>query len=382
MPSAADPLALRIPFWTRELTKIASQPLALRPDFPQVAQRWENWWRRTNRRPLIIPVSQNTASPMIHPVFSPWDKCFDKLSQPAEWVACRDWQTDQFAYLGDALPSQRVDIGPVAIAAFLGAPMEVAQETQTTWHHPIIEDWDRLPDLVIDPSAGWLKVVLDLCRQLGEQAAGRYLICTPDLSGPADILANLRGPERLCLDLLENPEAVKDLSARLVDAWADTYALIYDTILATGAGVCQWVSCWSSRPHTIPTCDFNALIGPAAFNEFCLPYYEAQANRLGRACFHLDGPDAARHGPALSRSRIPAIQYTPGAGTPSALAKLDLFRMFQEAGQPIFIEAPFAEAERLCEELDPRGLAIRFFDAGPLSNITQLLDRLARRFPE
>ena len=79
----------------------------------------------------------------------------------------------------------------------------------------------------------------------------------------------------------------------------------------------QWLGCWSPVPYTLPTCDFNYMISPAQFAEFCLPSLREQARRAGRCVFHLDGPGASRHAPALAAEpAITAIQYTPGAGTP------------------------------------------------------------------
>ena len=62
-------------------------------------------------------------------------------------------------------------------------------------------------------------------------------------------------------------------------------------------------------------------ISPTDFVEVCLPSLHEQARRAGRAVYHLDG--APRHARALAEdSAITAIQYTPGDGTPSALAVL------------------------------------------------------------
>jgi hypothetical protein len=76
--------------------------------------------------------------------------------------------------------------------------------------------------------------------------------------------------------------------------------------------------------------------------------------------FHLDGPDAARHAEALAQvPEITAVQYTPGAGTPSAMSVLPMLRMFQQHEVPLFIDCPLDEVKQLAQELDPAGVAIR-----------------------
>jgi len=68
------------------------------------------------------------------------------------------------------------------------------------------------------------------------------------------------------------------------------------------------------------------------------PIIARQASSVGRAVFHLDGPDAARHVKALlSVPAIDAIQFTPGAANPSAIPWIDMFRTIQSAGRSVLV---------------------------------------------
>ena len=90
--------------------------------------------------------------------------------------------------------------------------------------------------------------------------------------------------------------------------------------------------------------------------------------------FHLDGPDAARNAESLAEDPdITAVQYTPGAGTPSALAAIRMFRMFQQHKVPLFIDCPLDEVKELAQELDPRGVAIRTSGLGTPENAEALI---------
>lgn len=110
-------------------------------------------------------------------------------------------------------------------------------------------------------------------------------------------------------------------------------------------------------PYTLPTCDFNYSIGEDQFHTFCLPSLTEQARRAGRCLFHLDGPGASKHADALAQTpEITAVQYTPGAGTPSAIAKLDMLQRLQAAGKPLVVVCPFEELATLVDALDPRGV--------------------------
>ena len=96
------------------------------------------------------------------------------------------------------------------------------------------------------------------------------------------------------------------------------------------------------------------------FADTCLPSLSEQARRAGLCVFHLDGPDAARHAESLAQApEITAVQYTPGAGTPSAMSVLPMLRMFQQHKVPLFIDCPLDEVQQVVQELDPAGIAIR-----------------------
>ena len=342
--------------WQDQLKQISSQPLMYSPAFPEIAQRWENWWNGNSAQPLIL-TQLGTGSDIR------WDKAFDLLDRPDEWLQVRRRQVEETVHFGEALPSVRVDFGPVALAAYLGAPLHFAQDVQTTWQDPIIESWNEPFPIAVDWNNHWLKQTLEFLDLLAEDAQGNYLVCLPDLTGAIDAIANMRGPAELCLDLFESREEIKATARRVVDAWEQVYARAYETILARGAGPIQWVTSWSNTPYTLPTCDFNALIGPRDFQEICLPALADQARRAGRCVFHLDGPDAARHAKALGEDPdITAIQFTPGTGTPSALAQLPMFQMLQEHGKSLFLEVEAHEVRKLATKLSPRAVAYRVSD--------------------
>jgi hypothetical protein len=109
----------------------------------------------------------------------------------------------------------------------------------------------------------------------------------------------------------------------------------------------------------VSECDFHVLIGPQQFERLFLPDIARRAATAGRAAFHLDGPDATRHIDALlDVPEIQAIQFTPGAGTPSALVWVDMFRKIQQKNRSLLVFCPADEVLPLCEALSPEGLAV------------------------
>lgn len=337
--------------WTRTLREIASESLDLCPDFPAVTERWEAWWRFEADRPLLCATVHGEG-------FPGGGKCYDLLADFDRWLAKRRSQVEHITWYDAAIPNLRVELGPVAMAAFIGCPLHLAPEEDTTWQEPILADWNDQTAFELDPDNPWVRLAIDLTRVIAKDAAGRYVVTLPDLTGSIDTLANMRGPENLLLDLYDYPERVKAAVDRLVDAWETVFSSLYDTVLSAGAGTMQWLLAWSNTPYTLPTCDFSFSIGSEQFKEFCLPSLTEQARRAGRCLFHLDGEGASKHAEALAATpEISAVQYTPNANAPSALAKLEMFKMLQEAGKPIMVIAPLEELPALVDELDPRGVA-------------------------
>jgi len=377
MVHMADPhhsIEARRSSWQDSLVTIRSEPLTLCPGFPEIAGSWNEWWAGRSERPLIVAQVAKTDSIR-------WDKAFDLLEQPEEWLRLRRRQVEETYHAGEAIPSVRVDVGPVALAAFMGAPLHFAHEEQTTWQDPVIESWEEKNPMRVDPDNRWLKQTLLLMNRLAEDARGHYLVCLPDLTGAIDAIANMRTPAKLCFDLYENRDAILATARRSVDAWESVFVRMYDLVLGHGAGIIQWVTSWADTPYTLPTCDFNALISPLDFDQVCLPSLKEQARRAGLCVFHLDGPEAARHAETLAKDPdITAVQFTPGAGTPSALAKLEMFRMIQEQGTPLFIECPGDEIRQLARELAPRGVAYRVLDLNTPAEADDLVSWRDRTF--
>lgn len=353
------------------LKLISQKPLEYHPEFPAAAERWESWWRMENQHPLM-PASM----PKEGCLDTRGCKYLDLMDEPIAWLDAREKQLAEVTNSKDWIPSVRPDIGPVVPAAFLGATLELKPQQETAWQHPIIDDWEDLPDISIDPDNRWYGLVLELMSLIAERGQGKYVVCSPDTSGPADILANLRGSENLCMDLYDEREAIMEIQPILTQAVGHYMDSFYDATVGKGMGLIQWTGAWSDVPYVSPTCDFSALISPRDFEEVFMPFYEQQAEYTGRTLFHLDGPDAARQKDVLIRSGMDAIQFQPGAGTPSLIPHIPMLRAFQEAGKPILLETLHEEVDELLNSLSHQGLAIRVWDCKEENDIKRL-DALA-----
>jgi hypothetical protein len=345
--------------WTTALSRIAAEPLEFCPGFPRIAQRFEAWWNQELLdRPVFIASANRTPE-------RPIRRRLELLHDPTAWFEAKLADVAQTNYIGDAVPYIRTDFGPVFLGAMLGGNLEFGADT--AWTHAFInDDWSNAPDWRLREDNPWWARLRALTELVAADARGRYLVCTPDLGGFADVLLNLRGSQGLCMDVMTEPDRVREAVDAIYPAWRRAFTELYRIALAAGAGIFHWLNLWSNRPHMVPACDFNFMIGPDQFNAVCLPDIARQAATVGRAVFHLDGSGAARHIDALLEvPDIQAIQFTPGEGTPSALPWVDMFRKIQARKRSVLIFAPAHEVAPLCEALSPKGLAFCVSGAGP-----------------
>jgi hypothetical protein len=344
------------PIWTQQLLTASQQPLGLCPDFPNIATRHEDWWQRSQSGgPLLIAsVNRDPRRPI--------SRRLDLLGDPAAWLAARRPYVNQQAFSPDWFPFLRADFGPVMLGGLLGAPVEFVSDT--TWtRHFIRDDWSNAPDWAIHADTPWRSYLPALMEILVQDAAGQYVACTPSLGGSADVLLNMRGPDPLCLDLLDRRDDVLAAVNAIYLAWRQAFQLIWDTACPVpkkenpAVGVINWVGMWSNQPYHVLECDFNYLIGPRDFEQLFLPDIERQAREAGRGIFHLDGPGAARHIDALLEvDALQAIQYVAGAGH-RAGDWLPMLRKIQKKGKALQIACDGNEVLALSRELEPAGLA-------------------------
>ena len=361
--------------WTQQLKNCAAQALEFCPDFSRIAARHEAWWRGELSGPPLFLASAGT-DPSV-----PGGRRLDLLTQPEAWMEARLAQLSQTCLVGDALPSIRVDYGPVCLGMLLGAPFEFSGDT--TWTKSFIDQgWTNAPDWQIHGDNPWWQLLPRLLEINARTAQGRYLAMTPSLGGSSDVLLNMRGADNLCMDLADQPEKIQAAVDKIYSAWRIGFEKVWGAYLAQNAGVINWVGLWSEIPYHVLECDFNYMIGPQPFQQLFLPEIVCQAASVGRSMFHLDGPGAARHIDALLEAdEISAVQYVTGAGN-SALTRLAMLKKIQKVGKPLQVTVPAEEVIELSRQLDPAGLCLLVEHSLNAGDLQKLYEELCRLYPQ
>lgn len=316
------------------------------------------------------------------------ERCRPPADDPAALVA---WWTDAALviprveerlgtvhHLGDAYPHHFLNLGPGALAAFMGC-RTVPQET-TLWQEPLIDDWARAPELrLYDDNLYW-RAARELTTAGIAASRGRWVTSFTDIGGSMDVTSYFRGPERLCTDLVEHPDEVRRSEEAMLRAWFQVYQWQYPLLAADSGGSCGWMGMWYPGRTYPLQCDFSCMISPRMFRDFALPVLRRQADGLDNAIYHLDGPGAIRHLEALCEiPRIRAIQWVPGAGTTHAVADwLDLYRRILDLGRAVLMPCTEQELDLVFDKLDPDRVAVSIWadDLAAGERIVAKIDRL------
>jgi hypothetical protein len=339
-------------------------------DWERAEERMEAWWHGeiVDRAVVQVTAPREDApqedgwtadGPTAQSV--PQEQLLEWFIDPEQVVPRLESYVEATYWGGESFPLVfPVSINLVAItSAYLGCPYTIAAGSNSGWADPIIDDWDSRPTFEFDPDNAWWLISKRLLQEAAARARGRYYVGIPDLNGPGEILARLRGTQRLALDMIENPEYIKpalqEINAAWLRYWQASLGIIHQWI----GGYFYWIGIWSERPSIDLQCDFSCLISTEMFQEYFLPSIEQQTRWVDRTVYHLDGPGAVRHlDLLLSLPELDCIQWIPGAGAPPVSQWIRLLRRIQAKGKLIQIYCEPWEVEVLLAELEPEGLLL------------------------
>lgn len=332
--------------------------LKWKPDFEQTVERFEAWWvgGAVDRPPVTLHVRPRG------PVEGPPSH---HRTPRERWLDAR-WRVDRAIaemsgreYLGDSFPLFWPNVGPEITAAVLGCELEY--DDRTHWSKPVVhscDDWSRILAVPPDWSAEPWQAMERMTDRALEASDGRFIVGLTDLHGNYDILAALRDPEALCMDLVDCPQLVRQAGHRAAEVYTECFNRCWAKISAAGMGASTWTPAYHRGPMYVPSCDFWCMVSPQMARELILPEIVFEMRPLQRSIFHLDGPTALPHlDLLLNLPQLNAVQWVYGAGNGPAARWVDVYRRCLAAGKSVQIFCQtHAEAITLLNELGPRGV--------------------------
>ena len=334
--------------------------LQCKPDFSKCMDRVYAWYDQEIIDRVPVRFSEHNASHNVD--LAETLKRFPSIQ--AYWYDV-DYQISAFRssirgkkLLGETFPIYYPNLGPGVYAAYYGCGLTFSEVTSWTNHN--IEDLSsfELTQLKLDRGCEYWRKIEELTDAALAACPGEFMVGYTDLHPSIDCVVDWYGPEKLCMDMLMNPELVKDV----VDvAWRDFGAVFrhyHDKLFAHGQLSASWMAIPFDGPMHIPSCDFSTLISPRMFAEFCLEYIQKEVKLAQYNIFHVDGPGVMKHLDALMEiPEIRAFQLVQGVAADEPILQwVPLIKRVQAAGKSLVISLKLEELEAFMGAISPKGL--------------------------
>jgi hypothetical protein len=331
----------------------STSALTLKPDLADAARRWQAYLAGDLiDRPLVCVTAPIPGQPTAQST-----GYRERATADIDTLIDRALTNAQATFFGgEAIPSFGISFGCDEPAVFCGAGLRYSAESaDTCWSVPWVEDWEEaLPLRFQDDHPLWQRM-LACYRRAAARLMGVMALSSFDTHTNMDLLAAIRGPERLCLDLVERPEVI---DRAMVDA-RTVFPRMWHAMVTAGrmheTGFCNGV--YAPTGAAILQCDFSCMVSPAMFRRWILPALEEEAAIAGQVFYHWDGPGAIKHMDDLLACRaihtlgyVPTSTYGGGGGH---LGCLDLLRHCQDHGKAVQAGGTPEEIKAMHRRLDP-----------------------------
>jgi 5-methyltetrahydrofolate--homocysteine methyltransferase len=328
-----------------------------KPDWDAAKQKWLNYWKRRNTgRPLMhLTAKRELTAQQASRADELRSKTIDdKYFDAAKRVARYRHYCETHSFLAESFPHITADFGPGSMAAYLGCNPLFTMKT--VWFEPTVNEWDGYKDLTFDPNNEWYQKHIRLFRGLRQGAGDDFLIALPDIMENVDILASMRGAQELLFDMMDEPEEVLRRIHQIDEIYFKYYDSFHEIAQTANGGSCHTLfQIWGEGKTAKLQCDYSALLSPQMFRDFVIPSLRKQAQSLDNVLYHLDGPDAIKHLPALMEiNEIDSLQWTSGSYNPDGTHEqwFHIYDLATAAGKALWVQVYTGGADDWLKRID------------------------------
>jgi hypothetical protein len=347
-------------------------------DWPQVKKRWEAWWQfGLYDRPLISVTTPKTGVVRQPP---------EEVTPEVQWTDAHFMVRRELAnvaatyYGGEALPAFR-HLWSVGHALYFGCQPHFARDT--VWvdrapvgpnGYPSFEGWQE------SPWWAWMQEATKIAVQ-GSQ--GEYFIMPMWGNHAGDNLALVLDPQRLYLEIADNPAWVKWAIKQVSDSEIQAFERLWQLVDPQDVGIegsFNYVSCWSPKRTLAFDCDVSCMVSSRTFRQIFLPPLLETMHTVDHRIYNLDGTVALHHlDLLLGLPELHAIQWVPGAGHDDIFQWIPLIQKIQSHGKSLAIYMAPEQVEAVLRQIRPEGIFIGTSCATE-SDAKALIERVAKMY--
>ena len=305
-----------------------------KPNLEETKKRYIDWW---NHKGIILNMWEHFQEGVKPHADIPAPKPYQDLNQrwfDPEWRAeYLDWYVAHSCLMADMLPVANTQLGPGSLAAILGGVFEGGEDT--IWIHP---DPHYTDDIVFEPNHPNYQLHKQLLQACKRKAQSHYYVGMPDLMEGLDVLAAIKGTDKVLLDTVMQPEVLEHQMQQINDIYFHVFNELYDIIREGDEMAFCYFSSWAPSKMSKLQSDISTMISVDDYRRFVQPFIREQCQKIDYTLYHLDGVGAMHHLDALLEIKeLNAVQWTPGVGEPQGGSSkwYDLYRKILAGGKSV-----------------------------------------------
>jgi hypothetical protein len=334
--------------------------LEKKPDFEKCMKRIYAWFEQeiTDRIPIRFSAhnAEYNEARMLEGRY--WKNLRDRWWDTEYQLDLFENQLGNSVYNAETFPVFWPNLGPEVYTAFYG--VELIYKEVTSYAVPVIKEWAQIEKLRLDYNNKYLRKIEEMTYAALERCSGKFMVGYTDFHPGLDCAAAFRDAQQLCIDLLLEPDKVK----QLIDVSSRDFHNVFDHFDSILKNHNQLSVTWMGIPSFgkmhIPGCDLGTLISPEQFEEFVLPVLKNEVKTMTQNIFHLDGTGVAKHlNMILKIPEITAIQWVQGMGKDMPILQwVPLIKKIQSAGKSVVVDLQVSEIASFMNEVSPKGILL------------------------
>ena len=300
----------------------------------ETKKHYIDWW---NHKGIVLNMwehFQEGVQPHADiPAPTPYKDLNQRWFDPQWRAEYLDWYVAHSSLMADMLPVANTQLGPGSLAAILGGVFEGGEDT--IWIHPNPNYTD---DIVFNPQHPNYLLHKELLKACKAKAQGHYYVGMPDLMEGLDVLAAIKGTDKVLLDTVMQPEVLEHQMQQINDIYFKVFDELYDIIREGDEMAFCYFSSWAPGKMSKLQSDISTMISVDDYRRFVQPFIREQCQKIDYTLYHLDGVGAMHHLDALLEIKeLNAIQWTPGVGEPQGGSPkwYDLYKKILAGGKSI-----------------------------------------------
>jgi len=228
------------------------------------------------------------------------------------------------------------------------------------WAEKTFSAYQDRPSYHFDPENPWLRKMVEFTQAMVTFSNNRFPIALPQMRGPLDTLAALRTPEQLCLDIIDQPQAVQQVLEEMTDLWINIADEVLKQIPPFHGGYLTRMKMWAPGYAITPQNDISTLFSPRIYKKHLAHLDHRIFSAFPFSSFHMHSTEHHQIENLLAQEHLTAVQFTleHNTGGPPLDQMLAVSKRILEE-KPLLLVAPdFESAEIAIQTLPTAGLCV------------------------